>query len=409
MGRTMVVRHFGAPLLYPVARMRNHLIDLKEILVANGITILMMWFLLHCRRKNRESIHAVDRFYDGMCMVNLAGALFETVSYLVDGQSIAFGIAINYLSNGLCFLGTVSIGMMWCMYVDLRIYRNYKRTLNNVKFVIIPWAIELVAIVCTLAGTGFMFWVSPDNVYHRSTGAVLGYATLIVYFVYSIFLVLRSRKRGVNLQFFPVQYFLAPCVAGVVVQFLFYGITLSWLSVGIALIFVQMQTYARSVYTDELSGLFNRRYLKGVLAKHDATSSGPLYGIMLDVNDFKYINDTFGHNTGDLAICAIGDVLFKSLPENGIAIRYAGDEFVVLLPGADEKLVRATIDEINAKLDQLNNSGEQVFSLNIAMGYALFETNDTSETFLHRMDEGMYAAKRRYKQAKKASTLSSFA
>ncbi len=372
------------------------MIDLNEILVANGITILMMWFLLHCRRKNRESIHAEDRFYDGMCLANLVGAAFETVSYLVDGQAVAFGSQINYLSNGLCFFGTVTIGMMWCLYVDLRIYRNYKRTMRSVKFVVIPWLVEVVAIACTLAGTGFMFWVSSDNVYHRGVGAPLGYATLMLYFAYSIFLVLRSRKRGVNLQFFPVQYFIAPCVAGVVVQFCFYGITLSWLSVGIALIFVQMQAYARSVYTDELSGLFNRRYLMGVLAKHDAASDEPMYGIMLDVNDFKYINDTFGHSVGDQAICTIGDVLFRVLPEDGIAIRYAGDEFIALLPGADEQLVRATIRDIEAMLEQQNGSGEQVFTLNMAMGYAKFEKSDTSETFLHRMDEEMYAEKRKY-------------
>ena len=62
-------------------------------------------------------------------------------------------------------------------------------------------------------------------------------------------------------------YFVGPCFAGVVIQFLFYGITSSWVLVAVALIFVQMQSYAESLYMDELSGLYNRRYFNAVLAE----------------------------------------------------------------------------------------------------------------------------------------------
>ena len=62
------------------------IIVIEEILIANGLTVLMMWFLLLCRRKNRESLHEEDKLYDGMAIVNLAGALSETIAFLVDGN-----------------------------------------------------------------------------------------------------------------------------------------------------------------------------------------------------------------------------------------------------------------------------------------------------------------------------------
>ena len=159
-----------------------------------------------------------------------------------------------------------------------------------------PWIVEVIMVLCNLPGTGIMFKISKENVYQRTAGSLVGYISLILYFAYSIYLVYHSKKQGVNVNFFPVIYFVGPCFAGVLIQFLFYGITSSWVLVAIALIFVQMQTYAENLYMDELSGLYNRRYLNAVLSERKFTKCKSLYGIMMDVNAFKYINDNFGHS-----------------------------------------------------------------------------------------------------------------
>ena len=63
------------------------IIVIEEILMANGLTVLMMCYLLSCRRKNRESLHTEDKVYDGIAKVNILGAVAETISFLVDGKS----------------------------------------------------------------------------------------------------------------------------------------------------------------------------------------------------------------------------------------------------------------------------------------------------------------------------------
>lgn len=375
------------------------MVDLKEITVANGIAVVMMLFLLSRRRRNRENIHTEDRIYDGMALVNLCGALCETVSFLVDGQDIVGGIAINYISNSLCLMGTVSIALMWCMYVDLRIYRNYRRTFHKLKFMIIPWLIEIMAIIYNLFGTEILFKVSDENIYSRAGGAVLGYITLVIYFVYSIHLVYHSRKQGIYLNYFPVWLFIGPCFIGVVVQLICYGITTSWVSVAIAMTFVQMQIYAENIYMDELSGLFNRRYFDGILKKrecNDENMKKTLYGIMIDINDFKDINDNFGHSKGDRAVSILGNILFKSIPDGCAAIRYAGDEFIVLLSGTEDKDVHSVMDDINNNIARFNKSETEPFALSVAMGSAQFAENDNAESFLMRMDAEMYTEKRRF-------------
>ena len=380
------------------------IIVLEEILMANGLTVLMMWFLLLCRRKNRESLHVGDKIYDGMAIVNLLGALSETIAFLVDGKQFIGSRQIKYVSNSICFIGTVSIGLLWCLYVELRIYRNYKRIFKKARFVMFPWVVEVIMVLCNLLGTGIMFKISEGNIYQRAAGAIVGYISLIIYFAYSIYLVHQSKKQGMNLNFFPVIYFVGPCFAGVLIQFLFYGITSSWVLVAVALIFVQMQSYAENLYMDELSGLYNRRYLNAVLTERKITIGKSLYGIMMDVNDFKYINDNFGHSMGDKAICTLGNILLRSIPDGGIAIRYAGDEFIVLLSGVDTERVLATMDEINHNLSQFNESKIEPFTLSVSMGYAEFGAGDDTEAFLMHMDEKMYEEKRKYHLLKKSNS-----
>lgn len=372
------------------------IIVIEEILMANGLTVLMMCYLLSCRRKNRESLHTEDKVYDGIAKVNILGAVAETIGFLVDGKSFIGCRQLNYISNSLCFIGTVSMGLLWCLYVNLRIYRNFKKISEKMAVMMIPWIIEVVMVLGNLIRPGIMFKVSADNVYQRTGGALAGYITLVIYLSYSLYMVYHSRKQGVNLSYFPVFYFVCICFAGVLIQLVFYGVTSSWLLAAVTLIFTQMQSYAENIYMDELSGLYNRRYLKAVLAKRKNTDANSLYGIMMDVNDFKHINDSFGHSMGDKAISTMGNILFKSIPDAGIAIRYAGDEFIVLLTGADKACVLATINEINKNISRFNDSKAEPFELSVSMGYAEFGKDDNTEVFLRDMDDKMYEEKRRY-------------
>ena len=376
---------------------RDETMVLEEIFIANGASIIMMAFLLDCRRRNRESIHVDDRIYDWMAIVTFLGAAIETLSFIIDRKSFAGARVLNYLTNSLCYLGTSAIGFLWCLYVDLHIYKNHARYHRNIRIVAIPLLLELGCLLYNLFRNGFMFSVSADNVYSRGTFSIIGYMVLYIYFIYSIYLVYRSKRDGVNLDFFPIFYFVGPCVLGVVIQFLRYGITCSWISVAISLTFVQMQVYSENISTDSLSGLYNRRYLDCILARKDRLAQKPIYGIMMDVNDFKEINDRYGHSMGDQAIRVIGNILAKSLPDGGIPIRYAGDEFVALLICENPNAVFETMTEINRRLDVLNRSGAEPFKISVSMGQAKLDPNN-SEIFLREMDERMYEEKRRYHQ-----------
>ncbi len=376
------------------------MINLGEITIANGIAFLMMIFLLDCRRKNRKRVQAEDNIFNLMAIIVLIEAIIEIISFVVDGKSFACGRVMNYVTNSLSFAGTVSIGVLWCIYVDLRVHKNYQKTRRSIKFVMIPWLVEIIALIYNSFGTNFLFIVSKDNIYQRGPYVVIGYVTLLIYFAYSIFLVYRSKRQVFRLDFFPVHYFVGPCLAGVIVQGTFYGISSSWVSVAIAMIFVQMKADSENLLTDALSGLYNRRYLNGILDKKDIAKGKPLYGIMMDINDLKEINDRFGHSKGDCAIRTLGDILFKSVPEGGMPIRYAGDEFVVLMSDITQEQADSAMNEIDRNIQKFNESKAEPFILSAAMGQAKLGSDANVEAFLTQMDENMYIEKRKYHEIK---------
>ncbi|HET9030579.1 MAG TPA: GGDEF domain-containing protein [Candidatus Aquilonibacter sp.] len=144
----------------------------------------------------------------------------------------------------------------------------------------------------------------------------------------------------------------------------------------------------RLAMRDPLTGLLNRRALMERLAGEFATmrrTQERLAFAMIDVDNFKQINDTRGHAGGDHALNVIATILENETRETDIAARFAGDEFSLIMPRSDEDAVAAIMARIYAALDAV--------SLSCSIGVAFANANDQEETLIARADDGVYAAK----------------
>lgn len=374
------------------------MVNFPEIFIVNGTGIFLMVFLLVTRIENIEKRFADDRIFDIMIWLTIAGCIAEILTFVTDGKNFAGNRALAYFLNSFCFIGTCSVEFLWCLYVNLRIFHDIQRMKKSAKFLVVPLIIDLALNLINLNGCGILFTITEDNVYTRGILVPVIYAFVFLYFIYTIYLVDFSKNKTLNIKFFHAFYFIIPCLLGTVIQGSFYGIALAWTSISIALLFVHIQTQSLNSFVDSLSGLYNRRYMDCILSKARHTGL-PLCGIMMDVNGFKQINDNYGHSTGDLALSAIGKILLDCAPNQGIAIRYAGDEFILLLPTDDESLVKSTMQHIKEQTDRFNASHSQPYTLSLAMGYSKFDPSTGNiEKFLSDLDVSMYNAKRLHYQ-----------
>ena len=120
-------------------------------------------------------------------------------------------------------------------------------------------------------------------------------------------------------------------------------------------------------------------------------------GLMLDVNDFKFINDTYGHLEGDAVLRAVGKILQTVTGGQGAVVRYGGDEFVVLLENARSDSGERLRERIGEELAKYNASGKAPCRISLSMGVAEFDLVDV-DRFFHDMDQKMYEDKRAFYQ-----------
>jgi diguanylate cyclase (GGDEF)-like protein len=151
---------------------------------------------------------------------------------------------------------------------------------------------------------------------------------------------------------------------------------------------------------DPLTGLFNRRYLEEALeldlarARRSNTSVSLIMG---DADHFKQFNDQFGHDAGDLVLKRIAEVMQSNIRQGDVACRYGGEEFIVVLPGADlgEAVARAQVIREGIKAMSVTFSGQSLGSITISLGVATFPLHaDDAGALITLADAAMYGAKR---------------
>ncbi len=166
-----------------------------------------------------------------------------------------------------------------------------------------------------------------------------------------------------------------------------------------------LETIANS---DPLTGLHNRRAFEklGNSALDIARQSpGRVSMAMIDLDNFKHLNDAFGHQAGDRMLVLLAEVLQASLPSAAVLSRFGGDEFVALLPGASPREAQRMLAEASARFAALSTS---VVESGSTISFGLTHTEGHGQTSLENLvsqaDAALYAAKRRMHRPYKANT-----
>ncbi len=154
-------------------------------------------------------------------------------------------------------------------------------------------------------------------------------------------------------------------------------------------------------YRDALTGLFNHRYFKDIMEselERAARYKNPLSLVLIDIDFFKKVNDTFGHQAGDYVLREVADTFIKLLRSCDIVARYGGEEFAVILPETTACSARILSQRVRRGIEQLEiHYKADTISITISCGIASCDftnTKMTLEDFIKQSDQALYRAKR---------------
>lgn len=363
-----------------------------SVLTANIISILLIGTLYLANRQKAEYDRDMRLLQQMMVTIGIANISDCCVYYLAGSSNIVIKVLVFLSGSGL-FLGNVMIGYLWAKFIMVHmnipfsdIRRNIYRTIGLISIVLL-----VINIFYPL-----VFSVS-DGRYQRGFAYIIFLIFAAFYILDSLYLYVKRVKKNGSLKLFPVHIFLIPVILGVVIQAFFVEIAITWTSIAISVAGIMTALKNEIIFTDCLTGLYNRVYLEFLHKRACNKKDCWVSGIMIDLNGFKQINDNYGHAEGDLALCIVADLLRKSFSEYGVVTRYAGDEFVIMLNTTDDQLIQKIIKSAKKNFVTENEKNDKPYQLSASMGYAITNlSNETIDDFMNRIDEQMYQDKMKY-------------
>ena len=363
-----------------------------SVLTADIISILLIGTLYLANRQKAEYDRDMRLLQQMMVTIGIANISDCCVYYLAGSSNIVIKVLVFLSGSGL-FLGNVMIGYLWAKFIMVHmnipfsdIRRNIYRTIGLISIVLL-----VINIFYPL-----VFSVS-DGRYQRGFAYIIFLIFAAFYILDSLYLYVKRVKKNGSLKLFPVHIFLIPVILGVVIQAFFVEISITWTSIAISVAGIMTALKNEIIFTDCLTGLYNRVYLEFLHKRACNKKDCWVSGIMIDLNGFKQINDNYGHAEGDLALCIVADLLRKSFSEYGVVTRYAGDEFVIMLNTTDDQLIQKIIKSAKKNFVTENEKNDKPYQLSASMGYAITNlSNETIDDFMNRIDEQMYQDKMKY-------------
>jgi diguanylate cyclase (GGDEF)-like protein len=373
--------------------------NLPAVYVANGAAILFLLTILLSFKKPVRHGLLDERIYNLMVYINILQCLVESATFFMDGKIEYYTLSI--LLNVILFINSVILSFSWVIYADYKLFSDVKRIKRIYPWLAIPAVLTIIGCLLNTV-TPVFFSIDQYNVYHRTSLFIIPYGVTYFYFAYGVILINVNRKKVHKRMFLPATLFMVPVAIGSVLQIFFYGYSFIWLGVSIGMMSLFINVQNEASYVDVLSGLYNRQYLNNLLLMYSErkdTDAVPV-GIMLDIDNFKSINDQFGHAVGDEAIFTAGKILHAAVHDKGKAFRYGGDEFIILMLVKNSlntlKEIMDMIDLIKTESTLFNESNKKPYKINFSFGYSTFHSkHDSIDDFLNRIDASMYEDKKK--------------
>lgn len=322
-----------------------------------------------------------------------------------------FTVVADVLAIYVLMVATSYTWLEFVMAVEQAPHRN--RPINKFA-VLFPFLVSTIALVLT-------YFFAPHVLFNENYDTLVGYSVFLIvvpdiYIVAILFYALRKARVEENpiekRKHFFIGFFPLLVIIGGLIQEVFLPHTpIYCFVVMIMLLIFYIQSLDARISIDPLTKLNNRGQLMLYISqKSNLRMEGrPTFVVMIDVNDFKLINDTYGHAEGDRALILISDALRQAVRAHSMPIflgRYGGDEFILIAhPAAEQELI-ALIREIREQIASSFEKSKTPYALSVGIGYDELQGEpDTFPKCLQRADHKLYLDKEYIKMHRQSAAM----
>lgn len=377
------------------------MVDLLQIQINIVLSILLIILLGHAYfNMNRKKItNTLFLWIMGLTWLTLTLEIFSVV---LNNPNLKQFIILNKLVNTIGFIVAPSILLLG--YIFLKEWANRfqveKIKINNI--LLLPFLINGIGTLISYNGSG-LFHITSENIYERGPLFFILPCVSYIYFGYNLYFIYKQRKKFTysELVMFSLFYIIPAIFTGIQLKYSVYLTT--WNSSAMIVVITYIFILNDQAYRDSLTGLENRLSYEHYAQNINYKKLNKFFVVYIDIDEFKTINDQYGHYEGDEALKVFATLLVESFPLKGKKlIRLGGDEFLILLEEKHPEKVSAYIQNLTEHVEAYNNGEEKPYKLRFSFGMACY-TNAYESLYqlLEYADQSMYSQKESRKNSNK--------
>ena len=378
--------------------------------------IFLIGCLMHLYENDIFKAKVIKRFKI-LIYVIIVEVIIDTIFASIEGRDVAR--AIMYLLKFVeLSLNPIVAWLVFRIFYGKKEIRRNRRIADLQKSMLI--AIILNFIVLSIGSIGkFVFYIDENNRYQRGDLVILHVSIIFVTIAILIYAIMIFSSRTQSTMKVTLFAFMMILNAGIVLRALFSHTNYDFLCMAVAVSFLLLYYSHTSLRVDAVTQLLNRQVYQKIVESVDYTT----IAIVIDANNFKKINDTYGHEAGDRALKQLANTIYEAYGKYAYCFRLGGDEFCAILkPGAFDVLIDETpncdaysmAEQFMKRLDTLildkiKNAPNSYLKYGVSQGYGIYysETNypDSKENLTLKKvvklaDKRMYHNKELLKEQK---------
>lgn len=363
------------------------------ILFSYGYNCLILLFVFAYIFKQRTKNNRSTQLYLWTVALIVITQIFEALAWFINHGIMHHFVGLNKVFTFFSYLLSAYPVIAFFMYLDTRIIKDYKSSMRrNVVYALFLLGHSLIVIFNLFYH--YLYIIDAEMGYQRMPGMYLLMAASISALAIYIYNVRYKIKYADTKVISVFLVFAAIPVIGAFVQLAIYGLPALWSFFTLLILFTFIVIEREDVLKDALTGLDTRAPFERHL-KHNIKRKQAFTLLMIDLNAFKPINDTYGHLEGDEVLKIVSNILKRSVKCYDMTCRFGGDEFVMIVESDKSEMGEVISRRILEDMDDFNQKKVKPYTIGLSIGHLFVsEQNKQSDLeILEAVDQLMYKQK----------------